>query len=394
MSRNATASWSGYSHQGKIGILVALRKIRELNRAGLDNYYIEYETQEDVKMVNDDNIIEVHQVKAQLNAHTIGTYTTALRNFEACNGLNCLHTICEITNWDELTQAQNPRVVERYPYTNTRNYCTLDHIESYVLAEIHAILVQIAHPQAENAAWQKDAYLECLGILDDCIRHEHATKTQDEYQVRILLSNILACLEEPPNHKRMITCAIRRKIYQQYVDFIQGLDNSTIILPPDHEAFVSGIIEKICLLNDKALENFLNQIFPHSTLGETLGTTALTDSFFVSDAFFSPFLLTLIRVQNTPLTLEGDTYPHYRADVNYLLTAIQTPNIQMEQVAKKILIHDKLNAARYEAHFVITEHYSGRLVDIAQRLLDKGKGILAPNDLVFITAQAAIQTLN
>lgn len=275
MSRNATASWSGYSHQGKIGILIALRKIRDLNRAGLENYYIEYETQEDVKLVQGGNAIEDHQVKAQLNAHTIGTYTPALQVFEACNGQNCLHTICEITNWNNLTQQQNPQSIVRYLYTANRNYCKLDEIETYILSAIQEILLHADHAEAQNIGWQKSAYLECLGILDDCIRHEHATKTQDHYQVRIPLSDILNYLVEAPNHKRMVTCAIRSEIYQQYVDFIKRLEEQPdFTLTAEHESFVKGIIEKICLLDDTPLENFLNQIFPNSTQGKSLGPPA------------------------------------------------------------------------------------------------------------------------
>ena len=46
-NRNATASWSGYSHQGQVGLLVALRKMRE---AGIDlsSHFVQFETREDV----------------------------------------------------------------------------------------------------------------------------------------------------------------------------------------------------------------------------------------------------------------------------------------------------------------------------------------------------------
>ena len=75
MSRNATASWSGYSHQGNVGLLITLRKIRTLGGDGLEGFHIEYETQEDVKLVRAAEVIEVHQVKAHVNGDTIGVYT-------------------------------------------------------------------------------------------------------------------------------------------------------------------------------------------------------------------------------------------------------------------------------------------------------------------------------
>src|SRR6476661_9878610 len=53
MSRNATASWSGYAHQGKIGLLVAIRKLISLHGSDSDlsTFQIKYETQEDVSLI-------------------------------------------------------------------------------------------------------------------------------------------------------------------------------------------------------------------------------------------------------------------------------------------------------------------------------------------------------
>jgi hypothetical protein len=394
MSQNATASWSGYSHQGKVGLLIALRKINSLHCTGLDDYYVEYETQEDVKLVQVVNSIEVHQVKAYVNGSTKGSYASALLAFVACGGSNYLHTICEITNWDSLTPAQNPHAVQRYEYTQALNYCPLLDIEGYILAEIQAILQQANHAEAGNTGWHRNAYLECQGSLDDRIRQEHATKAQVDYEIRLTLPEIMQLITNPPTRRRMVTGAIRSEIYQQFIDFILRLSGPPpLTLPPAHATFIKEIIERICTLNDGDLELFLNQILPHSTYGKSIATSTLTGAFFTSDGFETPFLRTLIGIQNTPLTLEGNTYPHYRAAENYLLTALQTAEWQKHTVAKHILQHDKLNTARYEARYIITEHYTGNLNDIAPKLLEK-KSILAPKDLTFIPVQEAIINLN
>ena len=58
-NRNATPSWSGYIHQGKVGFLVALRQLRECienNIENLEDYAIRYENAEDFDIiVGDDN---------------------------------------------------------------------------------------------------------------------------------------------------------------------------------------------------------------------------------------------------------------------------------------------------------------------------------------------------
>ena len=66
-NRNATASWSGFSHQGQVGILIALR---ELQKDGIDkdNTYVQFEKHEDVAIFiakkPQPEFVSVHQVKA------------------------------------------------------------------------------------------------------------------------------------------------------------------------------------------------------------------------------------------------------------------------------------------------------------------------------------------
>jgi hypothetical protein len=65
-NRNATASWSGFSHQGQVGILVALREMKKIPKEEYDSHFLEYETQEDVAisnqpLVGDKGYLSVHQ---------------------------------------------------------------------------------------------------------------------------------------------------------------------------------------------------------------------------------------------------------------------------------------------------------------------------------------------
>src|SRR5699024_8837440 len=92
MSRNATASWSGYSHQGKVGILVSLTQINELlelenvneNSIGseiekiLDDWIIEFEAAEDFDIKYQHTVQSRHQVKAKKNAKYPNDYKDVL----------------------------------------------------------------------------------------------------------------------------------------------------------------------------------------------------------------------------------------------------------------------------------------------------------------------------
>ena len=69
-NRNATSSWSGYIHQGKVGFLVALRQLKKCLEESLENYRnycIRYESVEDFDIVdNNGKVLSRHQVKAYI----------------------------------------------------------------------------------------------------------------------------------------------------------------------------------------------------------------------------------------------------------------------------------------------------------------------------------------
>ena len=78
--RNATGSWSGYLHQGKVGLLVGLQKINELitNRDQLDDWIIEYESAEDFDIKKGSEVFSRHQVKAYKDANFPNDYKDVL----------------------------------------------------------------------------------------------------------------------------------------------------------------------------------------------------------------------------------------------------------------------------------------------------------------------------
>ena len=82
---DATNSWSGYNYQGKIALLVVLKKINELISMGkiddIEKYSVELEWLEDFSILyqGDDGVQykTIHQVKAK-DKHNITDYEDAL----------------------------------------------------------------------------------------------------------------------------------------------------------------------------------------------------------------------------------------------------------------------------------------------------------------------------
>ncbi len=398
MSRNATASWSGYNHQGKIGLLVALRKINSLHGTNPDlaEYGIEYETQEDVKIQHLGAIQEVHQVKALTDSTTIGSYTAALAAFEACPNLNYLHSICEIHNWGNLTPGQNPHNVQQYPYSNALNYCHLNDIFDYLDTEIFTFLTNADHPQRTNEGWRANCYQEFLATLDEKIRFEHANNPQVDYRVSFTLAEIAEIMANPPAKNKSKLWEIRKKIYSKYIQFIDDLDlNEYENITPAHESRIGEIIGEIYGLADDQFIRFLCNINPHSSGTEKFGSCVTTDNFFSEDTFYGTFLQVLISVTQSNYILDPRAVPSYFKTSSYLITSIQSIERNKKFHAMEILDNPVVNFAGYENDYIINQSYDGSLREAAQRLIPTNPTRFSnKKDMKFISLNDAVHLLN
>lgn len=82
--RNATSSWSGFSHQGKVGILVALVEINKLlsEDRPLEDWIMCQENVEDFDIKKGDEVKSRHQVKAYSEGNNLNDYADVLCEFE------------------------------------------------------------------------------------------------------------------------------------------------------------------------------------------------------------------------------------------------------------------------------------------------------------------------
>jgi hypothetical protein len=397
MSRNATASWSGYSHQGKVALLIALRKINTLHANGgnLNDYILECENHEDASIKYHANILEAHQVKAKNGSTTIGAYTDALLLFTDGNQ-KFLHTTCEVTNWNTLTAAQNPNGVVRYSYQNGVLHCPLISITGYIDQEIAILLRNENHPQTENVPFRDIAMWDFLSRLDDRIRYEHAFKDQANYDISFSLEDVKQIILAPvaPAAARLV--AIRQRLYQTFELFISDLDEGNIPITPQHEEAVTNALKKIYNLNDEKFQQFLRNINPHTSGGVRVETQILTDNFFVTDTFYSTFLGVLIKVTGAEYNLDDKCIPSYfRAD-SYLLTAISSQPERIKFFARKILDNQDVDFSAYEKDFLVTQHYSGTLSSHTSPIIrgDEDNRFMKMKDMKFINVQDAVLKLN
>ena len=398
MSQNATASWSGYAHQGKIGVLCALRKINSLNglNPNLTDYSIEFETQEDVVLKHNGTAIEVHQVKAYTDGITLGPYLGALLTFAACAHGNFLHSIREITNWATLTALQNPRNVTRYIYSNGNTFCSLLDINNLIDNEITLLLTNDHHAERNNLAWRQETFHNFLGILDDKIRIEHQTKpNKAAYNINFTLAEIFAIIRDRPQHASSKLASIREALYNAFLGFLEDLENTKYVVTQDQEDFILLALDRIYSLSDNDFVQFLRDINPHTTEGTKFGAIGTTDSYFVLENFKDVFLESIIYVLADYPIIKANTAPHFFKGNYYLLTAINSAIGQIKLNAQRILKNSDINFSSYETDFIVTENYEGPLGNHASSLRDyDDTKFFNPKSIAFIKKSDAIVFLN
>ncbi|SEO12084.1 hypothetical protein SAMN05216436_1354 [bacterium A37T11] len=397
MSQNATASWSGYSHQGKVGLLIALRKLNSpgMNQEDLNDYWLDYEVQEDVRIGKSTLTLEVHQVKAYVGGIYLASYTDALATFNHCAGGNFIHSIVDIVNWNNLTPALNPHTVVRYPYALNMNHCPLGEIEVYIKQEIQRFLHVNGSLHEGNDSYADGVYFQFLGKLDEKIREEHRTKTKINYNIRFSLQEIENLVLHSPNYQKTRIQGIRDNIYHTYVSLVHDIHDGSINISDTHQEAVESAIEQISKLEDVKLVRFLQNINPHTTCNLIFDKITETSAFYNSDNFYSIFLYVLIRVTGSPYKLDESEIPHYFRDKSYLLSSIQSSSTDIWRHAEKILNNNNIDFSAYETDFIITDNYNGRIGDAAKAIIERDSGkFFHAKDMIFIPKVEAIQQLN
>ena len=248
-NRNATSSWSGYIHQGKVGFLVALRQLRWCIENEIENfeyYAIRYENAEDFDIVDKGrSVVSRHQVKAYINGTSREKYSTLFnvqkraycegtdKNGNICweekviekgfqihsfNGqgeiisvdvppsARFLHVIVNVVDfnlsrYEYLNYTDNNSCIQLYPYDRKNNicYCPLsqnrsnDTIRDYCIDEIKEILRLKKNSLKDNGSHLNQVYLRYVGsLLDHSIGKAHNGSVFPE----ISFGEIIAIIEE------------------------------------------------------------------------------------------------------------------------------------------------------------------------------------------------------
>ncbi|HFI0468564.1 TPA: ABC-three component system protein [Streptococcus suis] len=264
---NATSSWSGYNHQGQIGIFLALKELNELLPKGedLSKYSVAFEKEdgEDVDIMCNNKVLSRHQVKAKTSGKVPSAYRDVLINFKnKCVPENSmyLHTICKIDGFEEYKSKKKDEGlqihnIKLYQYPDGNTYCGLSSvseskIDIFCKSEIKRILIQRRHSLKDDDDHIDETLFVIKDLLCKKIREAHeAGKCSNPV---ILFSEIYAILISTEKREKQ---AIRRakdrfeRCWNSYVDGKSDIDRT--------------ILNNVLNISDKDFKQLLIDLHPH-----------------------------------------------------------------------------------------------------------------------------------
>lgn len=354
-NRNATASWSGYSHQGQVGLLVALRKLQE-NEIDLNTHFVQFETHEDVAIYEEPiggsrTYLTVHQVKAYYSATNLykSTYDGVLNgNFEPGNA-KYLHTAVGISDWDTSAITNNNDVL-RYAYTATQNHCGTTDIEIFIKEELNTILN--APPPVID-----EAYYRLSFELDHRIRQEHQKAHKHLFDIKFSLQEINQLIQSVETFKKKDIYDCRKLFYDTYIDIVKNEN-----LTQDRiDSIQDNIIKQINALDDSNFLLFLQRL----NLNETPERLKQTQIYYNSPGLKQVFFRMIIDIIHTdPTLIENVVKYNKEAEPSlFVLTAIIEEEREQLTVVENILTNLKSQNLLWENYSLVNRNIEIELVN-------------------------------
>ncbi|TCK82910.1 ABC-three component system protein [Albibacterium bauzanense] len=354
-NRNATASWSGYSHQGQVGLLIALRTLQR-NGIDLNTHFVQFETHEDVAVYEEPvggprTYLTVHQVKAYYSAANIykSTYHGVLNgDFEPGNE-RYLHTAVGIGDWDTSATTNNNGVL-RYAYTATQNHCGTTEIEEFIKTELSTIL-NASQPVID------EVYYRLSFELDHRIRMEHQKVHKYLFDIKFSLLEIDQLIRSTETFTKKDIYDCRKLFYETYIYVIHNANLTQDRIDKIHD----NIIRQINNLDDSNFLMFLQRM----NLNETPENLKKTQIYYNKEGLKQVFFKMIIEIIDTdPVLIENIVKFNKDTEASkFTLTAIIAEEEEKLTVVENILTNLKSQNLLWENHSLINRNIEIELIN-------------------------------
>lgn len=418
--RNATRSWSGYVHQGRVGLLVALRELERLTCSNetneIESYSIIYENAEDFDIKKNEQVISRHQVKCYKDGTTMSSYKKVLsvqirtfkdtywtldqEGFQVNDYKNdgtyienvvdknsrYLHTIRNVVGFglsekafielkennpdisNNLKHYNNPNNIQLYEYERDKKYCELEpdgeetYLRSYCLNKIEAIMGVKKPDLIDEPGVIVHRYNQLLDILDRKIIECHASKDSDGYPI-IAFQEILEAILEDKHIEPSVIMTFRKLIsryWDQYrCEWIEDLLEFPFQVGDGDFDRIQVVLNKMACFTDIELKNFIYNIQPTKKKSEDKIETSDLNSLCTESQMKQIFFKVLLGVKKAEFSLYDATYD--KAD-RYVLSLINKEKTEIRSAVKSIIESRMLLQNIYEKDFLINQFIDGEQV--------------------------------
>lgn len=367
--RNATASWSGYSHQGQIGLLIALREIRKFKEdnelSKLETHFLEYESKEDVaiycKEGSDKKYTSIHQVKAYYSEDSDKKhkYSKVLNNtFDGGCDNNFLHTAKEISDW-ETSSVENSNEIKRYLYKDDVFHCDTSMSKDYIVEELKAGCFKNGDEGSAIMALNRLSY-----NLDEKIRKEHQVqKRKEDYNVVFSFQEIENIINTEDEVKSRNIFIARKLFYLAFQSALkdEGFDAKQL------KKIKKKILKSIYSLDDRGFLEFMKKLNLDGEFSAHEEPHIYYNKPGLQDVFF--YILNSIKKLDPSNKDNSVVYKRDSDSTDYILTSINQKS-DKKGIVKNII----KNAARmeilWENQQLINMHHTGKFTDLDPSIMN------------------------
>ena len=377
---DASPSWNGYNHQGKIGIFVVLKMINDLNLTldSCEDYDLELEWLEDFSIKKNNVYIAIHQVKTY-NKTAPSEYKDAIwlllakiLDFPDIKSayLHSASKISKVDNLKTLIHDYNPpredakvkkegieedelvkkrywsprechdyvkstgRYEEAFSKFNIYTYedgcqnCSLDEVEDKIKNQL--LIFNSDNPKTSEQV--NRTYLHLLGLVDKHIRERHIDIQVGINEEKAIINfqaifNIIIANHELPS-KEYIIYQLRDRFTRLTKEYLEDLyiEEQEGSIVRDDILNVLGVINSVLKLNDDKFLSFCMKITPnHDVYSEDPNSILNALSTLISETHMNDGFLEILKRVRKQINIENYTFTRLglnKLNTSYLPTTI------------------------------------------------------------------------
>lgn len=431
----ATAIWSGYNHQGRVGLFVALREIARLKHENasidtgdflklLESWDLVFELREDFEIIHKQGVakelISRHQVKAydsvveskyskvltrHIKKNTKGeTIYDETGNPVMVDGFNIqdvpedsrfLHVIREIN----MDSWQNDFNIQLYEYPSYKEESPKRYCDFSRATNDEDELTTLAVNEIRYVTDKDDS--ECILIwkeLQQLLQARITVATHNKTVVTFTFKEIHDCSQNPKTLQAYEADRNRRSILECGEDFIAAYENVSSFTD-DARARTVKYIQDLSVLEDTLLEKSLRYLHIHDAKFRNINVVGMKRVVYEA----------MRQIVNC--NYQSDCVSYEKDGLSYVLTVITemkqsedelqigTNSVQTKKILKSL--SEKDVALTFKKAKIINEHLDASFDDLVGIELSKGRiadrevyNFTEPAPLEFVSIDRAVSELN